>query len=125
MWSRCTNKNNLNYKDYGGRGITVCARWKDFAAFVADLGPRPDGGMIERKNNSKGYHPSNCKWSTRKEQNRNKRNNHMLTINGTTQCVTAWAERVGVTPQTIFKRLKRGWTPQDSVFGIRNHGDDS
>jgi hypothetical protein len=73
MIRRCTHAHRPEYVNYGGRGITVCERWKLFANFVVDMGEKPDGLMLERKDNSLGYYKENCKWATRLEQNRNKR----------------------------------------------------
>jgi hypothetical protein len=72
MWNRCTNPNVDNYMYYGGRGITICERWKDFKNFLEDMGERPEGMFIDRKDNDGDYSPDNCKWSTMKEQNNNK-----------------------------------------------------
>ena len=73
MISRCNNHNRNQYKNYGGRGITVCSRWLEFKNFFEDMGERPDGLTIERKNNNLGYFKENCKWATKIEQSRNQR----------------------------------------------------
>lgn len=73
MIQRCTNPRNVSWKDYGGRGIRVCRRWRNFQSFLVDMGPRPDGKTLDRKRNSCNYEPLNCRWATHKEQRRNRR----------------------------------------------------
>lgn len=73
MIQRCENPNNNRYKDYGGRGIKVCERWKSFKHFLQDMGPRPVRHTLDRKDNAVGYNPDNCKWSTTRDQNLNRR----------------------------------------------------
>jgi len=73
MIDRCRRVTASNYERYGGRGITVCQRWHDFWLFVEDMGERPNGHTLERKNNNLGYSPDNCIWATASEQMRNRR----------------------------------------------------
>lgn len=77
MIQRCTNPNNPAYKNYGGRGIKVCARWRKFENFLADMGERPAGLTLDRKRVNGNYTPSNCRWVDYTDQNRNRRNNKL------------------------------------------------
>jgi len=116
MRERCRNKNNKTYADYGGRGITVCKRWGKFENFLVDMGNAPtQKHTLERKNNDKGYSPSNCKWATWKEQGRNKSNNVNIEYKGETKCLFAWAEDYGIDPKRLWARLDRGWSFEKSV----------
>lgn len=112
---RCTNPNNKDYKDYGSRGIAVCDRWLKFKNFLKDMGECPDGHTIERKKNSEEYSPENCKWATRKQQARNRRNNHLITAFGKIQCLAAWSEETEIPEYVIRDRLKRGWSPEKTL----------
>jgi hypothetical protein len=73
MVARCTRPTHPRYVDYGGRGITVCERWLDFVNFYTDMGHRPAGRSLDRRNNDCGYSPENCRWATASEQNSNRR----------------------------------------------------
>lgn len=115
MKSRCENPNVKTYPDYGGRGITICERWKKFSNFLADMGEPAPGMTLERIDNNKGYYKENCDWATRTKQGRNKRNNVLLTINGETLPLSAWAERSGIKYATIHQRITKGWTPEAAV----------
>lgn len=106
---RCTNPKCAGWKNYGGRGISICERWKRFDNFIADMGERPSTKhSIDRIDNDGSYEPSNCRWATRKEQSRNKRGVRMLTANGTTQCVRDWAATLGVSDHKVRFRIKNG-----------------
>lgn len=74
MWQRCTNPKNKSFKNYGGRGITVCARWRIFENFLFDMGPKPSPDLsLDRIDNDGNYEPSNCRWATRLVQTHNSR----------------------------------------------------
>ncbi len=112
---RCANSNNKDYHNYGGRGITMCKRWLKFENFLEDMGEPPAGKSIDRIDNNKGYYKSNCRWATRKQQNRNKRNNRLITFNGKTQCLPAWAEETGINIRTLWSRINRGWSTEKTL----------
>lgn len=108
--ARCENPSTPNFHLYGGRGITVCDRWSKFELFLKDVGERPSlAHSLDRIDNNKGYSPDNCRWATRKQQNRNTRRNHLLTMGGETECMAYWAERAGVTQDFLKKRIWAGW----------------
>jgi hypothetical protein len=106
---RCFNPKARNYRDYGGRGITMCQRWRDsFAAFFADVGPRPSADhSVERVNNDGHYEPDNVRWATQAEQSRNRRNNRFVEALGERLTVTDWCARLGVCDKTLLNRIKR------------------
>ena len=115
MVRRCTDQRIEAYKNYGGRGITVCDRWMVFENFVEDMG-FPDRGMtLERIDNDKGYSKENCCWAPRKTQSRNKRTNRMIEHNGKTQCVSDWEDELGFTRGVLRNRLNRGITFEVAV----------
>lgn len=119
MKSRCYDINNPRYEDYGGRGITVCNRWLySFENFFADMGYRPIGNYsIDREDNDGNYEPSNCKWSTCKEQNNNRRDNVFLQINGISRTIAQWSYESGTPYYLIQWRHSNNWGDHDSVFG--------
>ena len=109
MMQRCGNQKYSQYRDYGGRCITVCERWHSFENFLADIGEVPDGMTIGRLDNDGQYCKDNCRWETRKEQQRNTRRNAMLEFRSERRCLTEWAEITGIKPETIRARLRYGW----------------
>lgn len=111
MKQRCLNPNYKWFKDYRGRGITICKEWIDsFENFLSDMGERPAGMSIDRIDNEKGYYKDNCKWSTRLEQNNNKRNNRILTYRGIKRTLNQWARILNISRCTLKSRLHYGWT---------------
>ena len=111
MKQRCRTKTCAAYAAYGGRGIEVCKRWGDFANFLADMGPAPSPlHTLDRENNDGHYEPGNCKWSTRKEQARNRRSSARFTHEGKNLTIAEWSEITGVNRRTIAARLLRGLT---------------
>jgi hypothetical protein len=119
MRNRCDNPNSKLYHRYGGRGITVCERWKGrdgFAKFFQDMGVKPEGLTLERINNDGNYEPSNCRWATRVEQTLNRITNILLEHSGTKQCISAWARQLNI-PYTSFryKLQKQGKTLADII----------
>ena len=114
MKQRCTNPNNIGFNIYGGRGITVCARWENFQNFIDDMGNKPTAAhSIERANNDRGYSPCNCYWADRVAQNNNKRNSRFITFNGKTQTLAQWSKETGIHYNTLFNRLNQGISMQD------------
>ena len=116
MIARCTNPKHEAFGNYGARGITVCERWRNYEAFAFDMGPRPEGGTVERQDNSKGYSPENCCWATRTEQGRNKRNNVMVEMDGERLALSEWAERYSIKYQTVWRRIfVAGWDAPQAI----------
>jgi len=106
MLQRCNNPNSKRYKDYGGRGITVCHRWlESFENFYADVGDIPDGTTFDRKNNDGNYEPGNWRFATWKEQNNNRRDNYWVEFNGVRKTAAQWAKSLGIKIATLMYRL--------------------
>jgi len=107
MLQRCENPNNKPYKDYGGRGIKVCPEWHDSQVFIdwALANGWQKGLTLDRIDNNGNYEPDNCHWVTRKENNRNKRSNRLITFDGKTQTMAGWAEELHVSIQTLYARI--------------------
>ena len=116
MKNRCYNPQNKFYKDYGGRGITVCSEWldkknghKNFREWALENGWK-EGYSIDRINVNGNYEPSNCRWATPTEQANNRRNNNFVTINGVTKTTTEWAKQIGISQNAFAERVRNGWS---------------
>lgn len=116
MRQRCRSITKPRYKRYGGRGICVCERWNDFNKFWEDMGAsyRP-GLQLERKDNDGNYCPENCVWATRKEQQRNKRNNRIIDTPQGRMLLAEASERSGLCVGTLYRRLELCW-PAERLF---------
>jgi hypothetical protein len=108
MIGRCTRPDVDGYHRYGGRGITVCERWRVFANFAADMGDRPFGTTLDRINTDGDYEPGNCRWATLEEQQNNRCNNVRVEIDGVTKTATQWARFAGLSDACVYSRLKAG-----------------
>lgn len=119
MKARCTNPNNPQYKDYGGRGITFCPEWAVFKQFLNDMGPKPEGLTLERVDNEKGYSPTNCEWRPMLENCNNRRTSKLVEFNGVVKSLADWARVAGITRGTMTFLMKQGW-PLERAFAPKN-----
>lgn len=117
MIQRCVNPKYTDYHNYGGRGIKVCKRWRfSFENFLKDMGPRPEGMSIDRKDNNKDYSPDNCKWATRTEQNNNRRDCRIIEYQGKRQTIAKWSRDVGLEEKCLRNRLNNyGWSVERAL----------
>lgn len=117
MRNRCYRQTHISYPWYGGRGIGVCNSWMNsFTKFLKDMGLRPSGAhSLDREDTNSDYGPSNCKWSTSLEQNRNKTSNVVVEFNGEKRCISEWESHLGFPRCGIQKRLWRGWSIQRAL----------
>lgn len=119
MRDRCRNPNSRQWNDYGGRGITICSRWDDFHVFAQDMGDRPDGYTLDRIDNDKGYSPDNCRWASRKDQQRNRRIAVYVTVGGDRYRAVDLAEQSGLKTDTIVARAAAGLSLEEVMSPIR------
>lgn len=116
MKARCYVKTNSAYPKYGGKGIKMCKRWLKFENFLADMGERPAGMSIDRKDNAKGYSKSNCRWATGTQQALNRSVTRWIEHNGDKLCLSEWARRIGLKRHHLWIRLyKLGWSVERAV----------
>jgi|SRR6478609_1277620 len=117
MKSRCQNPNNIFYYNYGGRGIKTCERWNNFKNFYKDMGKKPDKSYsLERIDVNGDYYLENCKWATRKEQDRNKRNTIFLSFNKEKWILVDLAKKFNIHQQTLKSRIDRGMSPEEAIY---------
>lgn len=117
MHQRCENPKAEGYENYGGRGIKVCEWWNTFPNFFRDMGEPPsDQHTLDRIRTNEDYSKGNCTWSTWVEQHRNRRDNHLLTAFGKTQCLTAWAEEYNLPVSTLKNRIYRAKMPIEKAL---------
>lgn len=116
MINRCTNKSDIGYRRYGGRGIAVCDRWlNSFSNFLSDMGEKPEGLSLDRINNDGDYEPANCRWADSKTQSRNRAGLRSITYDGETKLVSEWAEEIGIRNRTLKSRLDAGWSVERAL----------
>lgn len=119
MKSRCYLPKHVGYKNYGGRGIKVCERWKhSFVSFAKDMGPTfKEELWLDRIDNNKDYSPENCRWVTTKEQSKNKRPRTFYSVDGITRSLDEWTKYTDVPRKRIYERIHNdGWTPKRAIF---------
>lgn len=123
MKNRCYTLSNKKWHLYGGRGITVCERWKNsFKSFLEDMGPAPEGLSLDRWPDSNGdYEPGNCRWGNHEEQNGNRGEyNVFINYNGEQYCLSRLARRFNLSHQTLRDRLLSGWD-LDTALTLKPH----
>jgi hypothetical protein len=119
MKSRCSNPNEIAYKHYGGRGITVCKRWQSFENFYSDMSPSYLPGLtLDRINNDLGYSPQNCRWADRKTQTRNRRLAVMIDTPLGRMSILEASKHSGLTYLGMYFRVRAGW-PKEQLFAPR------
>lgn len=118
MKQRCCNPNAKSYKNYGGRGITLCDEWMEFSAFQqwAKANGYAEGLEIDRIDNDKGYSPDNCRFVTRKQNCRNRRDNRHIEAGGERHTISEWADITGIPAKALQHRLCRGWSDVEAVI---------
>lgn len=126
MKARCTNTNNRQFVDYGGRGISICEEWLKYEAFRdwALSNGYNERLSIDRIDNDAGYRPDNCRWATPREQANNTRKVRLIAFNGETHSVCEWARILGIKQSTLNMRLnKYGWSAEQALGKeVRKYG---
>lgn len=116
MRRRCENSADKSFPHYGGKGISVCDRWKDFQVFLSDIEPRPSPRhSLDRIDVNGNYEPSNCRWATASQQCRNKTTNRFIVFNGKPMTLVKASEKSGIPYKTLKSRLQKGWTDDRAI----------
>jgi hypothetical protein len=115
MLNRCYRPEHSGFRYYGGRGIAVCERWKNFASFRDDMGEPGAGMQLDRINTDGDYAPGNCRWVTPKQNANNRRNTTFVEFDGKKKTVSEWADATGIPRATIATRLWHGWSPERTL----------
>lgn len=124
MMSRCYSEKDIGWKHYGGRGIGVCDRWHDFLNFASDMGQPPKGMSIDRIDPDGDYGPGNCRWADRLTQSNNRRSNVRLYFRGKEMTIAEWAREIGVSAETLKRRIDKGWPTEDALTIPVGHPTD-
>lgn len=111
MIQRCTNPKHHKWHRYGGRGISVCERWKSYEMFLEDMGPRPTGMTLDRQENDGNYEPGNCRWATPLQQASNRSTNRHVSVGSETLTASEASRRLGPNRSTVSRRIRDGWSP--------------
>ena len=115
MHARCRDPKHVRFKNYGGKGITVCEDWHDYTKFIRDMGMRPEGMTLDRIDNSKGYCNANCRWVPADDQMRNTTANVNITFDGKTMCLAEWSRHTGLNYRSLYHRYRVGWSVEDML----------
>lgn len=116
MNDRCNSTQCREYKWYGGRGVTICDRWKSYVNFLSDMGERPEGCSLDRIDVNGNYEPSNCRWVDQKTQANNTRRNVYITYQGITQTIAEWASSLGLKYETLYCRIFKFGMPVEKAL---------
>ena len=116
MKQRCNYEAGIAYEAYGAKGIKVCDRWMEsFENFLEDMGERPKGMTLDRIDSSGDYEPGNCRWATKKQQDRNRKSTILVTRDGVTKCVKDWCDELGLNVDQVYGRIRWGQTPEEAL----------
>lgn len=119
MKQRCTNKKHKEYKNYGGRGISFCQRWKVYENFIFDMGKKPSKKhSLDRINNNGNYMPSNCRWATKRQQTHNRRRTVWVEYKGVKMPLHCWKKKLHMSSRKIKRWVVNGGLKLEDVKGV-------